>query len=340
MLRTVKNTSAAEERRLHGLLVAELSAAGCFRRAPFHSIAYATFILGAYATAYGALLTDPGIVARALAIVVLAALCVHGAFLSHEAGHGALTGNRRLATGAGLVSATLLTGFCYVYFQHFHRPHHRHTNGRAHDPDMQSALFTLYAQSAIGKSWFGRLITRHQAVLIWILIWLQGLTLKIDSLVFLARNLRSTRAEQMVLVLHYAMWLVVPAFVIGFADAWLNYGVITLLIGGNTGAIFLVNHIGTRVVEPEERESFFLREIEVTRNLGTSRLVGILIGGLNNHIEHHLFPAMPTARLPRARVITREFCHRHGIAYREMSYLEAAREVTRHFKAMSTLVPA
>ena len=339
MLRTVKNTSAAEERRLHGLLVAELSAAGCFRRAPIHSIAYATFILGGYAAAYGVLLTDPGLVVRALAIVLLAALCVHGAFLSHEAGHGALTGNRRLAAGAGLVYTTLLTGFCYVYFQHFHRPHHRHTNARAHDPDMQSALFTLYAQSAHGKSWFGRLVTRHQAVLIWILIWLQGLTLKLDSLVFLARNARSTRVEQAVLVLHYAMWIA-PVFVLGFADAWLNYSVMTLLIGGNTGAVFLVNHIGTRVVEPEERESFFLRELEVTRNLGTSRLAGILIGGLNNHIEHHLFPAMPTARLPRARVITREFCRRHGIPYREMSYLEAVREVKRHFKAMSTLVAA
>ena len=136
------------------------------------------------------------------------------------------------------------------------------------------------------------------------------------------------------------MWLVVPTLVIGFADAWLNYSVMTLLIGGNTGAVFLVNHIGTRVVEPEERESFFLRELEVTRNLGTSRLAGILNGGLNNHIEHHLFPAMPTARLPRARVITREFCRRHGIAYREMSYLQALREVRGHFKTMSTLVPA
>jgi hypothetical protein len=49
---------------------------------------------------------------------------------------------------------------------------------------------------------------------------------------------------------------------------------------------------------------------------------------------------MPTARLRRARRITREFCRRHGIAYREMSWVEAAREVTRHFKAMSAFVPS
>ena len=328
------------ERHLHGMLVAELSAAGCFRRAYGRSVAYGAFILTTYTAAYCALLTQPGIVIRTLAIVVLAALCMHGGFLAHEAGHGALTRNRGLATCVGLVFNTLVSGMCYAYFQHIHRKHHPHCNERAHDPDMQSALFTLYAESAHGKGWFGRLITRHQAVLIWILVWLQGLTLKLDSLVLLARNPRTTRVEQAVLAVHFALWLVLPVFAIGFADAWLNYGAMTLLIGGYTGAAFLVNHIGTRVIEPDERPSFFLREIEVTRNLGTSRLADFVFGGLNNHIEHHVFPSMPTARLRAARGITREFCHRHGIDYKEMSWLQAAREVTAHFKAMSATVRA
>ena len=327
----------SDERRLHAMLVAELSAAGCFRRARARSAAYGAFILGTYTAAYCVLLTAPSLPIRALAIVALAALCMHGGFLAHEAGHGALTGNRRLATAIGLVFNTLISGMCYAYFQHIHRKHHPHCNERAHDPDMQSALFTIYPESARGKGWFGRLVTRNQAWLIWILVWLQGLTLKIDSLCFLARNLRTTRVEQAVLVLHVALW-VVPALVIGVADAWLNYSLMTLLIGGYTGACFLVNHIGTRVIVPGERRSHFLLEVEVTRNLGTSRLADFVFGGLNNHIEHHVFPSMPTARLRAARVITREFCRRHGIAYREMSWLQAAREVTAHFKAMSALV--
>ena len=48
---------------------------------------------------------------------------------------------------------------------------------------------------------------------------------------------------------------------------------------------------------------------------------------------------MPTVRLREARPIIRAFCQRHGIAYREMSWLAAARDVTRHFKAMSAFVP-
>ena len=260
-------------------------------------------------------------------------------FLAHEAGHGAITSHRRLAELLGQVFHTLLTALCYSYFQHMHRRHHPHCNDRMRDPDMQSEFFSMYRESAQAKRGLGGLISRHQPLLIWILVWLQGYTLKIDSLRFLAREPRTTRVDQLVVAVHYAMWLVPPAMVLGMGDALVNYGLITLLVGGYTGAAFIVNHIGTRVIEPQEPISFFRQELAVTRNLGDSRLADIFFGGVNNHIEHHLFPSMPTARLRAARRITRAFCHRHGIPYCEMSWLAAAREVTQHFRSMSTFVP-
>jgi len=325
--------------RLHRTLVAELSGAGCFRPAAARTAAYGAFILASYAAAYTALLTGPGVAARALAIFVLAFISVHAGFIAHEAGHGAITRDRRVAACIGQVFNTLLTALCYSYFCHIHRLHHPHCNDRARDPDMQSGIFSMYQQSALSKSGLGRLVSRHQAVLIWILVWLQGFTLKLDSLQFLRRNPRATRVDQAVVALHFALWFSAPVLALGFADALLNYALMTLLIGPYLGTIFLVNHIGTRVIEPDEPISFFMHEIGVTRNLGASRLHDFLFGGLNNHIEHHLFPSMPTARLRGARRITREFCRRHGIAYSEMSWLAAAREVARHFHAMSAFVP-
>ena len=325
--------------RLHRMLVAELSAAGCFRPAAARSAACGAFILTCYAACYATLLTGPGVAARAAAIVALAFISMQAGFLSHEAGHGAITRDRRVADLLGQVFHTLLTALCYSYFRHIHRLHHPHCNDRGRDPDMQSEFVSLYLQSALTKTGLGRLISRHQAVLVWILIGLQGFTLKIDSLQFLRRNPRSTRVDQCVVLLHYALWLVPPVLLLGLADALLNYALMTVLIGFYTGMIFVVNHVGTRVIEPDEPISFFMHEIGVTRNLGASRLHDFLFGGVNNHIEHHLFPSMPTARLRSARRITREFCRRHGIAYREMSWLAAAREVTRHFNAMSAFVP-
>ena len=326
-------------KRLHRMLIAELSSAGCFRSATARSFVFGTFILTGYAAAYATLLTSPGLILRAVAILALAFFSVQAGFLAHEAGHGALTRNRVAAACVGQLFNTLLTALCYSYFSHIHRRHHPHCNDRLRDPDMQSEFFSMYPQSVHGKGWFGTLVTRHQAILIWILVWLQGFTLKFDSLRYLYRNPRATRADQAAVLFHFLIWFVPPVLLLGLPAALLNYALMTLLIGPYLGAIFLVNHIGTEVMEPGQRVSHFLHEISVTRNLGASRLHDFLFGGLNNHIEHHLFPSMPTARLRSARSITREFCRRHGVIYREMSWIAAAREVALHFKRMSAFVP-
>lgn len=325
--------------RLHRLLTAELASAGCFRRAPLRSAAYGAAIFAIYAGAYAVLLTAPGLALRVLAIAALAFVSVHAGFLAHEAGHGALTRDRRIAGFVGQVFNTLLTALCYSYFSDIHRRHHPHCNERGRDPDMQSEFFSMYRESALDKRGLGRWISRHQAALIWILVWLQGFTLKIDSLQHLQRNPRTTRVDQGVVALHFALWFVPPVLVLGAADAIANYALMTLLIGPYLGTIFLVNHIGTRVIEPGERLTHFEQELAVTRNLGEGRLQDFFFGSLNHHIEHHLYPSMPTVRLATARRITRAFCRRHGVEYREMSWLAAAREVTRHFKAMSAYVP-
>ncbi|HEX7952894.1 MAG TPA: acyl-CoA desaturase [Burkholderiales bacterium] len=335
---TGASASIANGDHLHRMLIAELSQAGCFRPVTTRSIGYGLFILSGYAAAYITLLAGPGALIRAPAIAALAFLSVHAGFLAHEATHGALTRNRIIAAGVGQVFNTLLTALCYSYFSHIHRLHHPHCNERTRDPDMQSDVFSMYRQSAEAKSGLGRLVSRHQAVLIWVLVWLQGFTLKIDSLRYLCREPRATRADQVVLLLHLLLWFVPPVMMLGLPAALLNYSLMTLLIGPYLGTIFLVNHIGTRVIEPGERESFFIHEVSVTRNLGATRLQDFLFGGLNNHIEHHVFPSMPTAHLRKARTITREFCRSHEIVYREMSWLAAAREVALHFKRMSAFV--
>jgi fatty acid desaturase len=329
----------AHGERLHRALVRELSRAGCFERAPLRSVAYGAFILGGYAACYAALLAEPAPAWRLLAILGLAFFSVHGGFLAHEAGHGALTRSRVVAGTVGQIFNTLLTALCCSYFSHIHRRHHPHCNERARDPDMESEFFSMYVESARAKRGLGALITRHQAVLIWILVWLQGFTLKIDSLKFLAANPRATRIDQAMLALHFALWFVAPVALLGLPAALLNYTLMTLAIGPYLGTIFLLNHIGTRVIEPDDAVSFFEQELTVTRNLGNSRLHDFLFGGLNNHIEHHLFPSMPTARLRAARMITRDFCRWHGLPYREMSWFGAAREVAAHFKAMSVHAP-
>ena len=320
---------------LYRALTAQLTTAGCFRLATPRAVGYSIAVLGVYGGAYALLLSAPAPWWRALAIATLAFVSVHAGFIAHEAGHGALTHNGRLVRTIGQVFNTLLTALCFSYFQHIHRRHHPHCNERERDPDMQSGAFSLYRESAAAKTGVGRLISRYQAYLIWLLVWLQGFTLKIDSVKFLCRNPRVTLTDQVVLAAHIVLWFGPPVYVLGLRDAVVNYVLMALFVGPYLGTIFLVNHIGTRVVEPNDRLSHLVQEASTTRNLGESRVLDFLFGGLNHHIEHHLFPTIPSPRLRAARPIIREFCRQHGIPYREMSWWQAAREVFRHLEAMS-----
>ena len=81
--------------RLHRMLIADLSNAGCFRPTTARNAVYGAFILVGYAGAYATLLAGPGFAVRALALAALAFLGVHAGFLAHEGGHGAIT---RIAT--------------------------------------------------------------------------------------------------------------------------------------------------------------------------------------------------------------------------------------------------
>jgi fatty acid desaturase len=81
----------------------------------------------------------------------------------------------------------------------------------------------------------------------------------------------------------------------------------------------------------DDHISFFEQQIITTRNLGDTKISDFMFGGLNNHIEHHLFPNLPRRGLRRARVITRNFCRRHNITYRETNWLGAASQVSRFF---------
>jgi fatty acid desaturase len=306
----------------------ELKTAGCFKAATVQQILHMFVVVTLYAGAYLVLLTQPGIGARLASLVLLAFISVQAGFIAHEAGHRAITRKRWLTNIIGQFFNTFLTALCYAHFQKIHLCHHSHCNERERDIDMQSDLFSLYPEAKLmNTSRIGRFITRYQAYLIWPLVSLQGFSLKVDSIQTLRRNPRNTRVDQVVLGLHFLLWFGLPVYVLGWADATINYALMTWFIGPYLGAVFLVNHIGTHVVNPGERMPGFIQKLITTRNLGDSRSEDLFFGGMNNHIEHHLFPSIPSVRLRKARLIIKAFCMQHGLGYREMSWRNAAGEV-------------
>ena len=314
---------------LHGNLQRELEAAGCFRRAPWACGFRMAWVAAAYGLGFAALLADPGWPLRIAALALVAFASVQAGFIAHDAGDGAITRNRVLAFLFGQVYMTFMTALSATYFHYFHRVHHAHLSEGAADSDSASTPLNEYEGRFLRK-----LVSRNGLLFVVVMVCVRGLSFKLESLRYVVRNPRATRIDQVFLALHGVLWFCVPLITLGVADIALNYALVTLLAGPYIGTVLLLNHTGMAAARSQSDIPVMQRVTIATRNLGASRWNDFIFGGVNNHVEHHLFPDIPTARLPRVRAITRDFCRRHGVAYRETGYLRALSEVVDHFRQL------
>ncbi|MCZ6665779.1 MAG: fatty acid desaturase [Gammaproteobacteria bacterium] len=333
----------AQSKTLYPALKRKLKRAGCFDPVPWLNLRDMSLVLSAYALGYAILLLDPAISYRLFALVMLAFASVHAGFIVHDAGHGIITRHRGLTKVIGHFFLTFLTGMSYDEFLYKHRRHHSHCNEKAIVPKGRTGLFSLREEvienrfdgTAYRPGPLRALFNRYLAYLIWFLVSLKGSAVKIDGIRFALRRPKNSVMYAVFLTLHSALWLGVPVYFLGPWDTLVNYLLLTWFGGIYIGTIFLLNHFATRIIPPDQRPHYFEQQIVTTRNLGSSWLDNFLFGGFNNHIEHHLFPTMPKSKLVKARSVTRAFCRRHGVPYRESEFRPAIREIFQHFNSMA-----
>lgn len=303
----------------------ELAAAGCFARSPKVDACNIALVLGCFAIGYGVLTAaHPSWPGRAVALALIAFATVQAGFLGHDACHMALSRRRWLSTAWGHLFLTVLSGLSYSHFCHFHRSHHADSLS---DLEKTGNAERVTAPSA-------RLGVRGSRIAYgWLLVTLRGFALKLESLVFIGKNFGAARADAAMIGLHYLLWLVVPATILGIADAGLNYGLMTAFAGPYAGVVFLGNHHAEGVDASWQDASFLERQLSSTRNLGSSGVDDLLFGGINHHVEHHLYPTIPRARLPKAREIVRAFCAREQLPYFEIESWSVIPVISRRFAA-------
>ena len=314
-----------------------LGEVGFFEPAPIGYAWRIGLILGLFAAGFAGLLSAPGWPVRVLCWAVIGFALVQGGFVSHEATHSAISKRPWVAQAVGQVLQTLLVGIAFSHFWRSHELHHHHCNEPDVDPDTQSSLWSLTEGSERDKGRVGRFATRFQHVFLVIVTPIWGHQLKLDSWIYVARNLRKTRIDQIMGALHLGLWFgVMPAFV-GLADAAIDYVGWLAAASIYMMTVIPINHVG-KPVFTDPNAPFLDQQIAATRNLGSSPLMDFFFMGQNSHIEHHLFPSVPCSRLARGRRVVREFCREEGLPYREYGFFEALTEVWSHFAKIGSRV--
>ncbi|MEU3271192.1 acyl-CoA desaturase [Saccharomonospora sp. NPDC006951] len=310
-------------------LLAEVRAAGLLRRryGYYAMKIVANLVVFAGAWVAFAFLGDTWwqLLIAALLAVVFAQL----AFVGHDAGHKQIFRTRGPNNAVGIAHGGLI-GMSYQWWIAGHNRHHANPNHEEHDPDLDIPALAFTSRQARMKQGFLRWMAKHQAVLFFPLLTLEGLNLHVSGIRAVWRGeTRMRRLEGALLTAHLACYLVAVFLVLSPGLAVVFVVVHQALWGIYMGCSFAPNHKGMPTMTGSPLD-FLRRQVLTSRNVRGGRFTDFVLGGLNYQIEHHLFPSMPRPHLRHAQPIVERFCRDHGIPYAQTSLSRSYRHVLEH----------
>jgi fatty acid desaturase len=249
-------------------------------------------------------------------------------FLAHEATHNQIMRTSRGNYVLSLLLFNLSLGGSRGWWANKHNIHHAQPNRIGTDPDIAPGVIAMTRAEAMRARGVERMIMRRQATAIWPLLCLGVLQIHAFSTGFLFnRRLRNAGVETALLAAHAVAYLGTLIVLAGLEWGLLFALLHQMLLGAYLGASFLPNHLGTRMLQPDEPIDFLRRQVLTARNLRANPVTDYVFGGLSCQIEHHLFPTMPRRNLRTAARIVRTFCDERSIAYHETGVFRGFAEV-------------
>ena len=259
----------------------------------------------------------------------LLGLFIHqGAFLAHDTCHDAAF-PRRFREKMGWFFGSVCFGLNHEKWTREHNLHHLINNRPLRDPQINNMPDLLYSYREVET--FERekrpLSSRDKRMMGYSYLWLvpvmflYGRANAIRAEVKRARKRGQTRYLVGAL-LHASIILVVVASAVAqgglssFLAAVTIIPLVALALSGVLHIQLILSHGYRPRLYKEEQEALGMKiQIVSNQNITASFLTAWFHGGLENHIEHHLFPRIPRHNLPKLRPYVKELCEKHGLAY-------------------------
>jgi fatty acid desaturase len=258
------------------------------------------------------------------------------ALLTHDIGHQQVFRSRRVARVVGLLIGNLLVGWSLDWWIDKHNAHHGHPNQVGLDPDIVHPVNAFDEKTALSRTGARRFLTKYQGYLVFPMYMISFFGLLFLSIMFLRQGKsKNTRAEVLLLILHYGLYLALLCWRLEF---WQVIPFVLLhhaFFGMYLGSIGAPNHKGMPLGAEINAADFLRQQVLTSRNVYGSRLIDFWYGGLNFQIEHHLFPTMPRNKLRQARPHIKAFCAAHGVDYCETTLAQSYIDIVRYMHKIS-----
>jgi len=247
-----------------------------------------------------------------------------GLNIQHDANHGAVSRHPSVNRFLGLTQNWI--GGSAIDWIHQHVvQHHVNCNDVHDDPDMMGGfLLRLNPTKPLLKHQWA------QCMYVFVLLSMFGFNVIVQTILHLLRgkHLRDMSRlllgyriiESMTWLCFVARWMVLPVYQTGGAGVLLSIAPMYMVAGYYLSFFFVISHNfdGAEVYDHSQgknaNNSFMHKQAASSSNVGGAFL-GIINGGLNYQIEHHLFPRVSHCHYPKIAPLVRAFCLKKGVPY-------------------------
>ena len=269
--------------------------------------------------------------------------------IAHDAIHGAYSNKTWVNK---LLSLTFDMNGASSYMWHFmhNTAHHTYTNVSEYDGDLEllpiirlspnQELKAIHKyQHIFSYSFYGL------ATLFWVFLkdYKKFFENKVGN--YNNRKIKASAAIRLFLYkfVYYFMFIGVPLLTsykgFGLEFLW-SFLIMHFVAGVTVAVIFMLAHVVeiTHFPIPDQNgsleNSWAVHQLYTTANFAAdSPLAAFITGGLNQQVEHHLFPNICSIHYPKLAPIIRETAHEFGIPYLEYpTFVESFRSHVRFLK--------
>lgn len=253
-------------------------------------------------------------------------------FLAHDLSHCQIFRTRAIDRSVARIVWPLFGALSESHWYKKHNAHHKFVNHLEKDPDLEIPFVFSSNQLHSKTRMVRKYILPHQDILFFLVLPFAYLNFVLWTLKqFFQKWDRSIFTECVLVCVHVLLWIGLPLFVLPLSAGAAFIVAQIFAISMYMSIAFAPNHKGEAVLTNTEQATW-IHQIELTRNLHSSKLQFFLFGGLNYQIEHHLFPSLPRFHYPHIQPIVKSFCCAHNIRYYETSWHDSIREIYRALK--------
>jgi linoleoyl-CoA desaturase len=269
----------------------------------------------------------------------------------HDAGHGAMSRDRRVNFAVAVFASAILGPSRYLWAFKHNVLHHRNTNIHAWDDDLETRGFLRLSPE---QDWKWRYRGQHFFVFILYAInaiemvfvkdFVQYFTLRINEHQRIPAMSASEKIEfWLTKAVFFAIFVGLPFALLpagrvlaGFLIYEFTVGLALALVFGMAHQVEVVAFPSPQGIPPTIKEEWAAHQMRTTANFATgNRVWNWYTGGLNHQIEHHLFPDMSHTHYAVIKRVVRDTAGEFDLPYHHFDTYGAA--LGSHYRLLRRL---